>query len=186
MACGTIRTDRKGLPKGLKADRELQQREHDFCISKTGIALYKWKDNEAVHLMSNFHGSDVSSVTRTQKDGTQEEFPCATAVKHYNAHMGGVDKADMLCSFHGFKRKSKKWWRRIFFRVLDCTMVNAYVVYQKLERKNQPALDFHRSVALELLTLPGAPRVGRPGSAPPPDKNRKSKSAEYSVYFIDY
>ncbi len=141
MACGTIRTDRKGLPKGLKADRELQRGEYDFRVSEKGIAFYKWMDNKAVHLISNFHGSDVSSVTRTQKDGSKKEFPCPIAVKHYNEHMGGVDKADMLCSIHGVGSKSNKWWHRIFFGVLARTLVNAYVVYQKLEGKKQPVLD---------------------------------------------
>ena len=109
MACGTIRSDRKGLAKGLTSDKALKIGEHDFTISDTGIAFYKWMDNKAVHIVSNFHGSEVSSVCRTQKDGSKKEFTCRIAVKNYNEDMGGVDKADMLCSIHGLGRKSKKW-----------------------------------------------------------------------------
>ena len=119
MACGTIRPDRKYLPKGLKADKDLQRGEYDHRISDQGIGFYKWMDNKTVHLISNYHGSALSSVSRTQKDGSKEEFPCPTVVKHYNQDMGGVDKADMLCSLHGIGRKSKKWWHRIFFGLLD-------------------------------------------------------------------
>ena len=181
MACGTIRSDRKGLPKGMKADKDLGRGEHDFRISDTGIGYYKWMDNKAVHMVSNFHGSEVSFVYRTQKDGSKKEFSCPTVVKNYNQDMGGVDKADMLCSIHGLGRKSKKWWHRIFFGILDRTLVNASISYMKLERKSISILDFRRSVAQELLTIARIPKVGRPSSTPKPLKNRKRRSTEYSV-----
>ena len=36
--------------------------------------------------------------------------------------MGGVDKAGMLCALHGIGRKSRKWWHRIFFGLIDRTI----------------------------------------------------------------
>ena len=113
MACGAIRSDHKGLPKGMKAERALQRGEFDCRITNESIGFYTWMDNKAAHLISNFHGSAVFSVSGTQKDGFKKEFPCPAAVKHYN-DMGGVDKADL--------------WHRIFFGFLDSTFVNAYVV----------------------------------------------------------
>ena len=36
--------------------------------------------------------------------------------------MGGVDKADMLCVLYGIGRKSRKWWHRIFFGLINRTI----------------------------------------------------------------
>ena len=94
-ACGTVRAVRKALPVGL--------------------ILFKWQDNKPVLVLSNFHGAEMSSVHRTQKDGSKLELPCPVAVRDYNENMGGVDKADMLCAVQGLNRKSKKWWHRLFF-----------------------------------------------------------------------
>ena len=156
MGCGTIRSD------GLKADRDLQRGECDYRITDEGIGFYTWMDNTAVHLISKYNGSAVSSVSRTHKDGSKEEFPCPTAGKHYNQDMGGLDRVDMLCSLHGNSRKLEQWCHRIFFGLLDRTLVNAYVVFRKLTGQCIPVLDFHRSVAQELLTLARLPKAGRP------------------------
>ena len=67
--------------------------------------------------------------------------------------MGGVDKADMLCSLHGIPRKSKKWWHRIFVGLVDRSLCNAYVVYNKLEMESCNLRLFRRSVAQSLITL---------------------------------
>ena len=77
--------------------------------TKQGIVLFKWKDSKSLFLVSNFHGTEASAVSRTQKDGAKKQFHCPAAVKEYNENMGGVDKADMLCTVHGLDRKSKKW-----------------------------------------------------------------------------
>ena len=103
------------------------------------------------------------------------------AVKECNEQMGGVDKADMLCAVYGIGRKSKKWWHRIFFGLIDRTLVNAAIAYNKLERENMSSLDFRRSVAQSLITLSRKPRVGRSLKGTPPLVVTKRRRVEYSV-----
>ena len=90
MRYGTVRTDRKSLPKNLKGDKLLQRGEFDHRVSDGGLVFYKWKDNKSVNVLPNFHGTESSTVSRTQKDGTRKEFGCPVAVKDYNTYMGGV------------------------------------------------------------------------------------------------
>ena len=146
-ACGTIRSHRKCLPHDLRADSNMVRGEYDYRVTKQGIVFYKWKDNISVFLVSNFHGTEASAVSRTQKDGSKKQFLCPAAVKEYNENMGGVDKADMLCAVHGLDRKSKKWWHRIFFGIIDRTLINAYVAYCKIESSKITTLEFRRLVA---------------------------------------
>lgn len=107
-ACGTIFSHQKGLPLNLKGDNEMASGGYDYHVSKQGILYYKWKDKESVQLVSNFHGTDSSVVSRTQNDKSKKQFHCPTEVKEYNENMGGVDKADMLCVVYGLNRKSNK------------------------------------------------------------------------------
>jgi hypothetical protein len=174
-AAGTVRLNRKGLPVGM--EEVLDRGECDYRVSKDGLTVFKWQDNKAVFVLSNFHGTDISTVERTQKDGSKHEYTCPVAIADYNKYMGGVDKADMLCVVHGLSRKSKKWWHRIFFGIIDRTVVNALVVYLKLEGKSVSVLEYRRAVAQALITRATPVKVGRPRSAastPVPAKRRKS------------
>ncbi|XP_067141824.1 piggyBac transposable element-derived protein 3-like [Centruroides vittatus] len=149
-ACGTIRSNRAGLPK-LAIDKDLKRGEYDFRISDQGIAYFKWKDNRSVHLLSNYHGTEVVNVKRTQKDGTKLDVPAPLAIKDYNTHMEGVDKADMLRSLYDRNRRSKKWWHRLLFAIIEMALVNAYIIFTDMNEK-VPFLQFKRQVSQGLLT----------------------------------
>ena len=101
-------------------------------------------------------------------------------VRADKCNMGGVDKADMLCSLYGMDRKSRKWWQRLFFGIIDRMLVNSYVVHNKLEDKAIPLLLFRRLVAQHLLTAATPPQIGRPlatsrcNTPPNPPKRRKT------------
>ena len=45
--------------------------------------------------------------------------------------MLGVDKLDQLVSYYSFLHKSVKWWRKVFFWLLEVTVVNSYVVHKE-------------------------------------------------------
>ena len=104
--CGTIRSDRKYLPKNLKTEKTLQRGEFDYHVSNGGLVFYKWKDSKVVTLLSNFYGTESATVLQTQKDGRRTNFNCPVAIKDYNTYMDGVDKAAMLISSYGLSTKS--------------------------------------------------------------------------------
>lgn len=106
-ACATIRSNRRQLPE-LRSDKSLTRGEYDFKTTEEGITLFKWKDNKVVYIISNYHGCEVGTVERTERDGTKITVSCPTALSDYNMFMGGIDKADMLRSIYGTGRKSKK------------------------------------------------------------------------------
>ena len=176
--CGTIRTNRKFLPTNLKTDKELQRGEFDSRVSNHGISIFKWMDNKSVTFVSNFHGTEVSSITRRQKDGSKKQFSCPEAVYDYNKSMGGVDKADFYCSIYGTSRKNVKWWHRIFFGLLDRALTNAYIVHGKVTGEKCTSLNFRRNVSMALITLCKPPKIGRPinTSASLVSANKRRKS----------
>ncbi|KAG5899220.1 hypothetical protein JTB14_034478 [Gonioctena quinquepunctata] len=98
FACGTIRNHRKELPKNLINDEKMKRGDYDYTFSSALVGSSNSKINKTVTLISNFHGSEKSTVKRKQKDGTSVEVICLNAIKDYNILMGGVDHADQLRS----------------------------------------------------------------------------------------
>lgn len=72
-AAGTVRLNRKGLPIAL--DDDLSRGECDYRVSKDGLTIFKGQDNKPVFVLSNCHGTEISSVKKTQKDGSNVISP---------------------------------------------------------------------------------------------------------------
>lgn len=164
LACGTVRKDRKDLPKIQEADKSMSSGDSEFRSSYKGVRWLKWTDKKSVHFLSNFHDpSVISQVNRRQKDGSLKVVTCPQMAKDYNSYMGCVDKADMLKSLYEISRKSKKWWHRIFWHFVDVTLVNSIIIYRLLFPKETLSLkNFRLSVVDHLVGVPNRPKRGRP------------------------
>ncbi|CAI6369783.1 unnamed protein product [Macrosiphum euphorbiae] len=178
LACGTIRNNRKGMPQNLKKDSDIKRGDFDHRFSTSGIVIFKWKDNKVVYLASNYHGNETTTVQRTSKDGSKSNVTCPTLVKDYNAFMGGVDHADRLRALYCVDRKSKKWWLRIFWGLLDIVFVNAHVVYCQIFGQTD-VLEVRRSIALGLMAEcdPTSKRSICIKRTPPTAPNNRRKKA---------
>ena len=49
----------------------------------------------------------------------------------YNKYMSGVDANDQLLKYSHFSRRTLKWWKKVFFRLLNICMVNSYILYKE-------------------------------------------------------
>lgn len=138
FACGTVRKNRKNLPKIEIPDKNMERGDSEYRTSYNGVRWIKWKDNKVVYLLSNFHDpSETGSVRRRQKDGTLKAISCPKMIYDYNRFMGFVNKADQLRSTYALDRKSKKWWHHIFWFFIDTVVTNAYIIYiEKGGKKN--------------------------------------------------
>eukprot|EP00102_Acyrthosiphon_pisum_P020738 XP_016657948.1 PREDICTED: piggyBac transposable element-derived protein 4-like [Acyrthosiphon pisum] len=162
-ACGTVRANRKGLPKIQIQDKKLKKGDSEGRVSTTGVSWLKWRDNRFIQLLSNFHNpDDISSCTRKNKDGSTISISCPLAVTNYNTHMGYVDYADMLKSYYEIDRKSHKWWHRIFFHFLDVSVVNAFILFRESSQGSTLNIkQFRLAVVAGLVGLPSTSSKGR-------------------------
>jgi len=83
LACGTIRTNRKRLPTEMYTDKKLKRGERAKKFLPDGISFFKWIDNKAVHFISNFHGFEVTSVSRKENDDTSVSVTFPTVDTYY-------------------------------------------------------------------------------------------------------
>ena len=82
------------------------------------------------------HVAESSSVYPTVKrrrlDGTQVEVACPAVLPDYQIYMCGVDRGDQLQSYYNIGRRSTKWWIRVFFYIVECAILNSYILDEVL------------------------------------------------------
>lgn len=157
FACGTFRINRKFYPKTLlKNDKEMKVGDSDFAQAGD-YSVVKWRDRgkKSVNVISSMHNpQDLSTVKRTNKMGVREEVNCPESIADYNRYMGGVDKFDQYHSTYSISWKSRKWWVKLFYYFIDCSIVNSYILYKEsVPKKEKPIshLKFRTILADELI-----------------------------------
>lgn len=131
---GTLRINRKGYPLCLKEKNLLKsmKRGDYHTASADGITITIWKDTKDVSFITNCHSSKgQETVSRKKKKGSRVIISAPPVLKDYNNNMGAIDKNDQLKKTYAIDRKSRRWWLRIFFHLLDICRVNAYIIYQQ-------------------------------------------------------
>ena len=94
----------------------------------------------------------MTNVKRTAKDGSRLIIPCPDSIKLYNAYMGGVDLFDFRRKTYSCSRKSKKWWLRLFYFLVDMATTNAYIIYKEQRNVKLTQKDFILQVANRLMS----------------------------------
>ena len=61
---------------------------------------------------------------------------CPLIISNYNSFIGGVDLEDQAICDYFIGRKTMKWWHRVFWRLLDNGITNAYVIYKANKSKS--------------------------------------------------
>ena len=135
---GTVRSNR--LPNcALMSDTELKKKgrgAHAEKIAKVDdvtLSAVRWFDNRAVTFLSTFAGAQPVGETRrfSRVTHSQQQVACPHVVRVYNAHMGGVDLLDSLIGLYRTHLRSKKWYHKIFYHMMDMVVVNSWLLYRR-------------------------------------------------------
>ena len=138
FALGTVRQNR--LPGcQFSSDTELKKKgrgtfeEKETTIDGTTVRAVKWYDNRGVILASTFAKSHpVGTVRRWDRTKNQKvEIDYPFIVRKYNTFMGGVDTLDAYLAYYRIHIRSKKYYLRLFFHLLDLAVVNSWLLYRR-------------------------------------------------------
>jgi hypothetical protein len=134
--CGTLKINRKGVPKAIK-DAKLNRGE--IIAQHSGpVTVMKWRDKRNVLMISTYHDAEIKIVTKRGKD-TQKPV----CVIDYNKWMGGVDLKDQLLQTFLVERKCMhKWYMKLLKRLLNATVLNAMIIYRHNTGKQIDQLAF--------------------------------------------
>ena len=135
-------------------DKELYVSEIVSSPSGCSLTIYKAKKIKVVCILSSTHGN--VNIDQCHKKNLPE------TIQYYNKSKVGVDVLDQMARYHTSKSSSRRWPVAVFFNILDCACINAYIIYclttkLKLSR---------RQFMLELIKDLFKPKDGV-GSIPP-------------------
>ena len=138
QASGTARVNRlRGV--NFSTDAYMKKRgrgTHEAKVTSTEgtrVAAVKFHDNKSVHLISTHVGarpltSGVRWSTKLKKTIT---ISVPAIVKSYNRSMGGVDRANQYVSYFRTIFRSKRWYLKLFFHLIDTVCANAWLLYRR-------------------------------------------------------
>ncbi|XP_026316625.1 piggyBac transposable element-derived protein 4-like [Hyposmocoma kahamanoa] len=181
---GTIQRNRLGKSCKLPTKQDVMKSsvprgsfdEYTTNFEGVDITTVSWKDNKQVVLASTYVGAQpVENIDRfDKKERKRIPITCPRLIKEYNAHMGGVDLMDSYLGRYRIRMKSRKWYIRIFYHLLDLSVINSWIVYKKVSTqrgalpKNILSLaDFRAELADTLCKYAPTASRGRPRTGSP-------------------
>ena len=119
LACGAIRGNRKDFPAAVKDN--VDQNDSLFCkvdMTEGFMTVVYWKDKRDVFALTTIHGDAVGDDIPQKPE----------LIYEYNEYMGGVDHNEQLLVYFAIGRKTLKWRKSVFWRLLE--LVNSHRLYK--------------------------------------------------------
>ena len=124
LACGTIKINRGEFPGWFKTQK-LKHGDASYIRNNNILAVH-WKDKRDVFVLSSLHGNTATEIERYSGNVVKPD-----CISDYNKNMGGVDKCDQLLSYYAIAKKSKKWWKKVFFRLFELCVINSMCLFMQ-------------------------------------------------------
>ncbi len=137
-ACGTLRVNRALVPAAIK---QANPRKGDPPVfAKDGRLQYvSWQDKKKVSAVSTVHNDKTFNKTVKDKAAPnhEREVEKPNLIELYTKYMRGVDLADQMMWHSLFDHKNVKWWKKIFFALLETSFVNTLITYKHLHPREK-------------------------------------------------
>lgn len=117
---GTLRRNSRCIPKKAKESRGRQRRDCRYFFTEN-LTLLSMKDRkpQPILLLSSQH------FRPGDRNGKPE------IVDFYNQNKSGVDNMDHMISLTSSARKSSRWTYGFVFNLIDVTLLNAFIMFEK-------------------------------------------------------
>ncbi|KAG5864357.1 PiggyBac transposable element-derived protein 3, partial [Gonioctena quinquepunctata] len=109
----------RGAEKHSDTDKQLKKKERgsfsQVVCNDNKVCIVKCFDNNCVTVASSYMDAYLlENIQRYDKESKQKKpVTCPKIIKHYNAHMGGVDLADILVALYRIEQKEHRWKDRL-------------------------------------------------------------------------
>lgn len=190
-ACGTVRPNLSGYPKNKQNDMTDKTPRGTIKWIRQGELLFvKWLDTRQVTMCSTLHkayshDSAKRKVKNPEGGWTIKAVPIPGCIKDYNQHMGGVDLSDALISYYNVLHKTQKWYKTLFYHLVDIATVNAFILHKEMcKLQDRPTLKqkaFREQLILSLAEIGSTPQRAPPHSFPAPPSTLQPPTSSTSA-----
>ena len=163
-ATGTVRRNRKGLPKLLLKEK-LANRESK-ARRKGPLLCIVYKDNSKVPVLLSTKDIHTQQHVRNARG---RDIVRPAVINRYNKCMGGVDCSDAMLYAYLAERRTMKWTHKLVFALIGRAALNAYILYAA-HTSAQPKLDRHHFL---IEVVEGLMSTWKPGKT---CRKRRSKT----------
>ena len=142
LVTGTILDTRKDFPASLKKGKLWGKGKAKGTMRwerDPPILALQWVDNKVVSMVTTAgNANETTQVNRKRKAGgtwsaTNVQQP--QVFQMYNQYMNAVDRSDQILATHNVQRKCMRWWKTLFFHLIDIAVVNSFILFKEQQRK---------------------------------------------------
>ena len=123
---GTVRKQRKEIPKveTMMKSKPLYSTVVYQSPSNATLTIYKAKKAKLVYLLNSTHKTVCIDETHKKK--------LPETINYYNLSKVGVDVLDQMVRYHTCKTATKRWSVAVFFNIIDCACIIAFIIYREV------------------------------------------------------
>lgn len=142
---GTLKKNKKEIPNQFQPSKQRPVRSSIYGFTRNcTMVSYVPKTNKAVILISSMHHTKEIDVDTGKP----------SLIIDYNKTKGGVDEVDKKCSNYGSSRRTRRWPMAIFFRLIDMSGINSYILYNDCENTKMVPRGVYLKSLARALVLP--------------------------------
>lgn len=153
--CGTLRANRRGLPKKVVSTK-LKKGQIEGKMNKKGVRVIKWVDKRPVLMMTTCKNHDTTIIdTGRTRRSTNESIKKPECVLSYNNYKKGIDYSDQMSSYYSTLKKGLKWYRKVMMELIFGTaLINAWIVYNLKNETKMTKLQFTERIIEKFTKVP--------------------------------
>ena len=152
----TFALNKKAIPKKIKnINLSTKNNIKLYQIKNSNVKFFLCKDNKRqIQLASNCYDIQKRKY-KNKKNKIQLKHEM---IAYYNLTKSGVDLIDSATQVYKTQRKTNKWWKAVFFYLLDVTLNNCCIIYyssnkyHELNERNK-ALMFRRKLIEQFVNI---------------------------------
>ena len=143
---GTLRSDRKGIPKEMKSDADREEKSTKWCFSEKKM-LVSYMDKKKSGKKNVLFLTTMYDEIRVSKDQRVKPQP----IVYYDHMKGGVDVVDLVSIGASTRSKTKRWTLNANSFICDTTKTNARTLYNEINNKKLSNFEFTFQLGKELI-----------------------------------
>jgi hypothetical protein len=166
--CGSVRTNRKGMPVLNKKMVNRMNHGAWLYLQKNDMCLAVWKDQKVIWVLYNhISPHETATVQRWNDESEEVDIECPKAIHDYFHYARSVDIVSQHHYSYLLCRKAQRCWPRLAWWLIDMCILNAFQLWKKAGGNDDSHLEFRTRLMRELLNqLPANRRPRRNDKRP--------------------